>query len=275
MKLDESAFQAHSPQQVVLGTLILWVGWLLFNGGSSFGSVGDAGLAASRAMMNTIISPSAAGLVTFAIEQKLGGNQNIRYNFSALTNGILAGLVSITAAADRVHPWAAFVIGALGSLVYIGSTRLMAKMKVDDPLEATQVHGFCGIWGVIALAFFKIDDGIFYGGEKSGKLLGAQIVGILFIIAWVGTLSALFFGISSKFNVLRLSYTDEVLGGDIHYFGPLEFTGNLYQYDMEEGLAKKMEGKGNNNLLNVNINTSPYRKKEMNAVSDAPEMVGS
>jgi len=67
-KLDESAFQASSPQQVVLGTLILWVGWLLFNGGSSFGTVGDSGVAASRAMMNSFISPSAAGLVTFALE---------------------------------------------------------------------------------------------------------------------------------------------------------------------------------------------------------------
>lgn len=214
-------------------------------------------------MMNSIISPSSAGLVTFALEQKLGGNTNLRYNFSALTNGILAGLVSITASCDRVHPWAAFVIGGLGAFVYIGSTRMMSKFKVDDPLEASQVHGFCGIWGVIALAFFKIDDGIFYGGEKSGKLLGAQIVGLLFIIGWVGILSAIFFGISKKFGFLRLSETDEIIGGDIHYFGPLEFTGNLYQYDVEEGWAKKLgDGRDNQNLLNVNINASPKRNPE-------------
>ncbi len=121
----------------MLGTLILWVGWLLFNGGSSFGSVGDAGISASRAMMNTIISPSSAGLVTFALEQKLGGNTNLRYNFGALTNGILAGLVSITASCDRVHPWAAFVIGGIGAFVYIGATRMMNKFKIDDPLEAS------------------------------------------------------------------------------------------------------------------------------------------
>lgn len=139
----------------------------------------------------------------------------------------------------------------------------MSKLKIDDPLEAAQVHGFCGIWGVIAVAFFAIDDGIFYGGKNAGRLLAAQIVGVLFVIAWVGILSAIFFLISKKFGVLRLSYTDEILGGDIHYFGPLEFTGNLYQYDIEEGLAKKLgEGKGNSNLLNVNINTSPHRKKE-------------
>jgi Amt family ammonium transporter len=87
-------------------------------------------------MMNTVISPSAAGLVTFAIDKKLGGNQNVRFNFSALTNGILAGAVSITASCDRVHPWAAAVIGIIGSFVYLGSNRLLTKLKIDDPLEA-------------------------------------------------------------------------------------------------------------------------------------------
>lgn len=189
----------------------------------------------------------------------MGGNTNIRYNFSALTNGILAGLVSITASCDRVHPWAAFVIGSLGALVYIGSSRLMYKLKIDDPLEASQVHGFCGIWGVLALAFFKIDEGIFYGGENSGKLLGAQIVGLLFIIAWVGILSGIFFAVSKKMGVLRLSASEEIIGGDIHYFGPLEFTGNLYQYDIEEGIQMKINAKdsGKSNMLNVDVIPSP------------------
>lgn len=206
----------------------------------------------------------------------MGGNTNIRYNFSALTNGILAGLVSITASCDRVHPWAAFVIGSLGALVYIGSCRLMTKMKIDDPLEASQVHGFCGIWGVIALAFFKADDGIFYGGEKSGKLLGAQIVGLLFIIAWVGVLSAIFFGISKKMGVFRLTPSEEIIGGDIHYFGPLEFTGNLYQYDIEEGIQLKIneKDKGASNMLNVDVIPSPSRKREAQ-VDNQVEMVGS
>lgn len=192
-------------------------------------------------MMNTIISPSVAGLVTFALDKRLGGNTNRRYNFSALTNGILGGLVSITASCDRVHPWAAFIIGGIGALVYIGSTRFMARMKIDDPLEAAQVHGFCGIWGVLALPFFKIDEGIFYGGEKSGKLLGVQIVGLGFIIGWVGILSIIFFGVSKMFGYLRLSYTAEVLGGDITYFGPLAFTGKIHMYDIEVGMDKKID----------------------------------
>ena len=134
------------------------------------------------------------------------------------------------------------------------------------------MHGFCGIWGVIALAFFKIDDGVFYGGEKSGKLLGVQIVGLGFIIGWVGILSAIYFGISMKLGFLRLSPTEEILGADIHYFGPLEFTGHLYQYDVEEGMSMKIgKGKDNANLINVNINASPKRRGE--ASNDNPNSI--
>lgn len=142
-----------------------------------------------------------------------------------MTNGILAGLVSVTAGCNDYEPWAAAVIGGIGSLVYIGSTRFLARIKVDDPLEATQVHGFCGIWGVIAVAFFAKNKGILYGASGSGKLLGAQCIGCLSIIAWVGILTGLFFFISMKNGFLRLSEGDEILGGDIHYFGPLEFCG--------------------------------------------------
>jgi len=127
----------------------------------------------------------------------------------------------------------------------------MAKIKVDDPLEATQVHGCCGIWGVIAVAFFAKDKGIFYGADGSGKLLGAQCVGCIAIIAWVCITCGLFFYISMARGYLRLSEADEILGGDIHYFGPLQFTGKLYTYDLEEEIEKKIED-------------SPHRKKERN-----------
>lgn len=92
------------------------------------------------------------------------------------------------------------------------------------------------------MALFAKDKGIFYGAEGSGKLLGAQIVGVLAIIAWTGIVSGLFFFVSHKMGKLRLNSDDEILGGDIHYFGPLTFLGNLYQYDIEEGINKKIEG---------------------------------
>jgi len=150
-----------------------------------------------------------------------------------MTNGILAGLVSITAACDCVEPWAAFIIGILGSLVYCLACKFMNWLQVDDPLEATQVHGFCGIWGCVALAFFKVTDGILYGGEESGKLLGIQLLGCLCIIAWVGVLSLIFFLIANALGLLRLPAEKEILGGDLHYFGPINMARELAAVDLD------------------------------------------
>lgn len=143
-----------------------------------------------------------------------------------MTNGILAGLVSITASCNVVEPWAAILIGIIGSCFYSLACRVTESCQIDDPLEAFQVHGCCGVWGVLACAFFMIDKGIFYGAEGSGKFLGAQVVGVLAIIGWSLIWSMLFCGIASKLGFLRLSEEDEILGGDLHYFGPIEYQGD-------------------------------------------------
>lgn len=123
-------------------------------------------------MVNTIIAPSASGIATFIFKKPCGGRKDIRLDFSALTNGILAGLVGVTAGCASFEPWAGCVVGFLSAFVYIGAGKFMNCIKVDDPLEATQVHGCCGMFGVIAVAFFHKDSGLLYGAEKSGRLLG-------------------------------------------------------------------------------------------------------
>jgi Amt family ammonium transporter len=105
-------------------------------------------------MVNTIIAPSASGIATFIFKKPCGGRKDIRLDFSALTNGILAGLVGVTAGCATFEPWAGFIVGFLSAFVYIGAGHVMNCIKVDDPLEATQVHGCCGMWGVLAVAFF-------------------------------------------------------------------------------------------------------------------------
>jgi Amt family ammonium transporter len=126
----------------------------------------------------------------------------------------LAGLVGITAGCAMVRPYAAFIIGALSGLVYSVACRVLIKFKVDDPLEAFQIHGACGAFGVLITAFFHEEKGIFYGGEDAGKFLGFQIVGVIVISLWSGLLSLLFFYIASKMNRLRVSNVDEILGLD-------------------------------------------------------------
>ena len=84
---------------------------------------------------------------------------------SRMMNSILAGLVAITASCNNVEMWAAALIGTIGCLVYLGSTRLLYKFKIDDPIEAAQIHGFNGFWGCIAVGIFDIDVGLIYSGS--------------------------------------------------------------------------------------------------------------
>jgi Amt family ammonium transporter len=137
LTLDEKGFAGSSPNSVVLGTLILWVGWMFFNGGSSLTINDDGWKAAGKAMVNTIIAPSAAGLFTFLTRKHITGqNTDHRLDFGALTNGLLAGCVSITASCAFVEPWAAIVIGIIGSVIYSLACVLLEKFEIDDPLEA-------------------------------------------------------------------------------------------------------------------------------------------
>ena len=79
--------------------------------------------------------------------------------------GLLGGLVSITASCNNVTHWSAIVIGTVGAFVYIFACVFMIKFKIDDPVEASQVHGFCGLWGVIAVGFFDKTTGLINTGD--------------------------------------------------------------------------------------------------------------
>eukprot|EP00854_Cymbomonas_tetramitiformis_P020918 gene20918-25090_t len=154
-------------------------------------------------------------------------------------NGILAGLVGITAPCVVVEPWAAAFIGFVAAFVYYGSSKMLLKLKIDDVLEASPVHFFCGAWGCLSVGFFATDIyvnngvngayaadkdngdsgnyGAFYGG--GGEQLGTQIVGVLAIAAWTcGTSALMFFGLS-KAGVLRVSPEDEQTGLDDSHHG--------------------------------------------------------
>ena len=132
-------------------------------------------------------------------------NHNVRFDFLGITNGILAGCVSITAGCDQMEPWAAVCVGFIGSFVYCYGALFMQQFKIDDPLEATAVHGFCGLWGCVAIAFFAKDEGILYGHDDSGMLLVSQILGCVCISVWSGSLSAIFFLVCQHLGVLRMA----------------------------------------------------------------------
>jgi Amt family ammonium transporter len=209
-------FAPHNPALCVLGTLVLWFGWYGFNGAStlSMKSSADA-FSAALVCMNTTLAPSAAGLVVFLLRAYVFSPKC--FDVMAICNGILGGLVSITAGCGSVEPGESLVIGLIGAFFYQGASMLMVKLKIDDPLDAFAVHGACGFWGVLAAGLFGEGNGAFYGGDQ----LGVQIVAGLLIAAWVGIPSLLLCLALKKVGLLRASDEVQADGMDLHEHSPI------------------------------------------------------
>ncbi len=160
----EDDFRPHSIPYVVTGTFILWVCWLFFNGGSTYKIIQNSNIKPEVVMMNTILSAASAGLVSVFFKNRIlcSKQANMKYDLGSICNGILIGLVGVTGSCHNVASWAAITIGALSGFVYALSTKLMFRLEIDDPLEASQVHGFGGLTGVIAAGIFDKTTGLIY-----------------------------------------------------------------------------------------------------------------
>ena len=128
---------------------------------------------------------------------------------------------TITAGCSVTEPWAAFVMGLIGGVVYTFSCKMLLMLKIDDPLGASPVHFFAGMWGVFAAGLFatKENNGAFYGADDAGKQVGMQCLGILVIAAWTCGLSGLMFFVLNMFGVLRVPPEDEQVGMDESHHG--------------------------------------------------------
>jgi len=215
------SFDAHSVPFCVLGTFILWVGWYGFNPGST-GSMHDISTAntAGLVAVNTTLAPCAAGLLVFFLRAQV--LQPKCLDVGGFCNGILGGLVSITAGCSNVEPWEAIIIRFIGGFVYQGASMMLKKFKVDDVVDAFPVHGACGAWGIIALGLFGNPargmggNGAFYGGNQ----LGTQLVGGIIIAAWTAAWSCLLFVPLRLAGWLRLSDEFQVAGADVKEHSP-------------------------------------------------------
>ena len=128
-------------------------------------------------------------------------------------NSILAGLVAITAPCNNVTYLSACAIGLVGGLVYILSTKFMNKAKIDDPIQASQVHGFCGFWGVLSVGIFDRDTGLIYTGSL--RQLQVQLIGALAMTAWVVIFCTFFFKVMQSVKRLRVTAVYEIIGIDL------------------------------------------------------------
>lgn len=151
------------------------------------------------------------------------------FDIGLALNGILGGLVSITANCSVVNPWAAVLIGIIGAFVCFGASRLLLKLKVDDPLDAFAVHGACGFWGLLATGIFCTDANAEYAAYpnagtckacSTGEQFGVQFIGAIAIFAWTAVMSgALFMTIKMTIGI-RVSEEVEDVGLDISEHGP-------------------------------------------------------
>ncbi|RBO51294.1 ammonium transporter [Rhodovulum sp. BSW8] len=169
------ALHGHSPVLSTLGALILWIGWIGFNGGSTnIGSGAIAGIVA-----NTIVSGAAGGAAGLII----GARKTGIYRPEHLINGSLAGLVGITAGCDAVSTQSAFLIGAsAGAVAFLAHEMLDRVWRLDDPLGAISVHGFAGAWGTLMAGALARPDALMAGGRLTQ--VGVQALGVGAVFVW-------------------------------------------------------------------------------------------
>ena len=212
----------HSISIATLGVFILLIGWFGFNPGSqlTFGGAGNAS-AYARIATNTLLAAGAGGFMAMLISWIMFGKPDI----SMALNGMLGGLVGITANCDGVTNLSAVIIGLVaGALVVLG-VLMLDKFRIDDPVGAWPVHGLCGLWGCIACALFQYEDaaGNYYWGEETATL-PTQLIGCVVYAVWAFvTMAIVFYGLKA-IGWLRVSEEEEAAGLDISEHGMSAYT---------------------------------------------------
>ena len=222
-----NAIPGHDVPMAAIGTFILAFGWFGFNAGSSLaGNDMRIAVVAVNTMLASASGALVGGYVWFLKTKK--------WDPGMMINGMLAGLVAITAPCAFVDSIAAVVIGVVAALLVLWSVPFWEKMGIDDPVGAISVHGVCGIFGLLAVGFFA--DGSYgagfngvatpvkglLSGGGAGQLI-AQLIGAVVCIAWAFGTGTIWFAIQGKFQKLRPSAEDEIAGLDMPEMGVMAY----------------------------------------------------
>lgn len=209
------AIPGHSLIMAALGVFILWMGWFGFNPGSQLAATGEVNrIAISHVFLTTNLAAACGGIATmFVTWMKYG-----KPSFSLTLNGVLAGLVGITAGCDAVDAWGAIIIGLVCGTVLVYAIEFIdRKLHIDDPVGASSVHGVCGILGTLMTGLFSVSEGLFYG--HGWGFFGAEAFGILMIDLWAAVTGVILFYSIKKIHGLRVSARIEDEGLDIYEHG--------------------------------------------------------
>jgi ammonium transporter, Amt family len=228
-----NAIPAHNIPMALLGTFILAFGWFGFNPGSTLGASGG-GLNRIGVIATTTMIASAAGTLAAAAYMIFTKGKP---DPTMCANGMLAGLVAITAPSGFVGANAGFIIGAIAGVLVCLSVEFMDKLHVDDPVGAISVHGACGLWGVLSVGIFA-DGTAFYGGSWNGVdgavkglIYGdvgqffAQVIGCITLLVWALGFAYLYFKVMDKIVPMRVAPEVEIEGLDIDETGVLAYPG--------------------------------------------------
>ena len=227
-----NSIPGHNITIGVLGTIILFFGWFGFNPGSSLGFLGGFRNLAVIAAINTLLAGAAGGVSAMTYMWLFGPTKKPDAGMSV--NGILAGLVAITAPCAFVAPWAAVVIGTIAGVLVIWASTALEKLKIDDPVGAVPVHMVNGAWGVLAVGIFANGNpdtaawngmesavtGLIYGGTTQ---IVAQLAEVVSIFVVVVGLSWVFFKAMYALKLMRVSREDELAGLDLPEMGSLAY----------------------------------------------------
>lgn len=198
--------QGSNLPMSVLGVLLIWLGWFGFNGGSTLELNDQVPLI----ILNTTIAAVFGGIVATAIYYYKHGYIDVSY----VLNGVIAGLVAITACCHSVSPKNAMIIGIVAGIILFYGSKLIENYKIDDALGVVPAHLFAGIWGTLSVAIFS-DLNLLNNGLTRIEQFGVQLIGIISIFAYSFSVSYIFFKIINHFSPLRVSNKNEMLGMNI------------------------------------------------------------
>lgn len=224
------AMPGHNMSIATLGCLILWLGWFGFNPGSTMAADANA---ITHIALTTNMAGAVGGVAATVTAWLYLGKPDL----SMVINGILAGLVAVTAPCAWISVGSAFIIGLVAGVIVVFSVTLFDRIKIDDPVGATSVHLVCGIWGTFSVGLFSVGPNVYSwytSGPAKGLLLGGgltqvipQVVGILSVGGITVLISSIFWVVLKATLGIRVTPEEEIVGLDIGEHGMEAYSGFL------------------------------------------------
>lgn len=213
----------HNLAFTALGVFILWVGWYGFNPGSQLTYNGIANAEATTYIaLTTTLGAAAGAVMATALSWGMFGKPDL----TMALNGVLAGLVGVTANCDRVNQFEALIIGAVAGILVVLAIIALEKFRIDDPVGAFPVHGVCGVWGGLSTGIFgniPTDNNVPIFASQA-EFFFVQLKSTIIICVWAFVTMAIVFYVLKSVGMLRVSEEEEVQGLDINEHGMHAYT---------------------------------------------------